>query len=66
MKMKVQEEGRKEDLREDGWTELGMMSKRSVYRLMKCTTLLHGGVRHRTSTPHKSRNTMNRWECTGA
>ena len=23
---------------------------------MKCTTVLHGGVRHRTSTPHKSGN----------
>ena len=25
---------------------------------MKCTTMLHGGVRHRTSTPHKSGNKM--------
>ena len=23
-------------------------------RLMMCTTVLHGGVCHRTSTPHKS------------
>ena len=27
---------------------------------MKCTTVLHGGVCHRTSTPHKSRNKMKR------
>ena len=25
---------------------------------MMCTTVLHGGVYHRTSTPHKSGNTM--------
>ena len=25
---------------------------------MKCTTVLHGGVCHRTSTPHKSGNKM--------
>ena len=25
---------------------------------MMCTTVLHGGVWHRTSTPHKSGNTM--------
>ena len=25
---------------------------------MLCTTVLHGGVCHRTSTPHKSGNTM--------
>ena len=23
---------------------------------MKCTTVLHGGVRHRSSTPHESGN----------
>ena len=27
-------------------------------RLMKCTTVPHGGVRYRTSTPHKSGNKM--------
>ena len=27
---------------------------------MKCTTVLHGGVCHRTSTPHKSGNKMMR------
>ena len=27
-------------------------------RLMKCTTVLHGGVCHRTSTAHKSGNKM--------
>ena len=26
---------------------------------MMCTTVLHGGVCHRASTPHKSGNTMN-------
>ena len=25
---------------------------------MKCTTELHGGACHRTSTPHKSKNKM--------
>ena len=25
---------------------------------MMCTTVLHGGVCHRTSTPHKSGNNM--------
>ena len=25
---------------------------------MKCTTVLHGGVCYRTSTPHKSENEM--------
>ena len=27
---------------------------------MKCTTVLHGGVCHRTSTPHKSGDKMKR------
>ena len=27
---------------------------------MKCTTVLHGGECHRTSTPHKSGNKMNK------
>ena len=27
---------------------------------MKCTTVLHGGVCHRTSTPHKSGNKRKR------
>ena len=31
-----------------------MTSKRRDCRLMMCTTVLHGGVCHRTSTPHKS------------
>ena len=31
-----------------------MISKRRDCWLMKCTTVLHGGVYHRTSTPHKS------------
>ena len=35
-----------------------MISKRMECRSMKCTTELHGGVRHRTSTPHKSGNKM--------
>ena len=44
----------KEGLREDGWTKYRMISNRRDCRLMKCTTVLHGGVCHRTSTPHKS------------
>ena len=32
--------------------------KRRDCRLMMCTTVLHGGVCHRTSTPHKSGNKM--------
>ena len=53
----VMKEGREEDLRlrlvrEDGWT------KRRDCRLMMCMTELHGGVCHRTSTPHKSGNKM--------
>ena len=53
--MKVQGEEREEDLREDGWTKYRMTSKRRDCRLMMCrpTTVLHGGVCHRTSTPHK-------------
>ena len=43
--------GEKEDIREDRWTKQWIMSKRMDGRLMKCTTVLHGGVRHRTSTP---------------
>ena len=35
-----------------------MISKRRDCRLMECTTVLHGGVCHRTSTPHKSGNKM--------
>ena len=35
-----------------------MTSKRRDCRLMMCTTVLHGGVCHRTSTPHKSGITM--------
>ena len=27
---------------------------------MKCTTVLHGDICHRTSTPHKSGNEMNK------
>ena len=33
-----------------------MLSKIRDCRLIKCTTVLHGGVCHRTSTPHKSGN----------
>ena len=33
-------------------------SKRRDCGLMKRTTVLHGGVCHRTSTPHKSGNKM--------
>ena len=35
-----------------------MISKIGDYRLMMCTAVLHGGVCHRTSTPHKSGNKM--------
>ena len=35
-----------------------MISKRRDCRLTMCTTVLHGGVCHRTSTPHKSGNKM--------
>ena len=35
-----------------------MISKRRDCRLMECTTVLHGGVCHRTSTPNKSGNKM--------
>ena len=35
-----------------------VISKRRDCRLMKCTTVLHGRVCHRTSTPHKSWNKM--------
>ena len=31
-------------------------------RLMMCTTVLHGGICHRTSTPHKSENKVKRKE----
>ena len=37
-----------------------MMSKRRDCRLMKCTTVLHGDVCHRISTPYKSENEMNK------
>ena len=37
-----------------------MISKKRDCRLMKCTTKLHGGECHRTSTPHKSVNAMKR------
>ena len=53
-------EGREEDLREDGWTQSeGLIAKRGDYRRIKCSTALHAGVCHRTSTPHKSGNKMN-------
>ena len=35
-----------------------MTSKRRDCRLMMCTTVLHGGVCHHTSTPHKSGTKM--------
>ena len=35
-----------------------MISKRRYCRGRKCTTKLHGGVCHRTSTQHKSGNKM--------
>ena len=35
-----------------------MISRRRDSSLMMCTTVLHGGVCHRTLTPHKSGNKM--------
>ena len=35
-----------------------MTSKRREGRLMKCTTVLHGGECHYTSIPNKNGNTM--------
>ena len=32
------------------------IKEKGLCRLMMCTTVLHGGVCHRTSTPHKSGN----------
>ena len=52
-------EGSEEGLREDGQSEGGGISKRIDCRLMKCTTVLHGGayvIKHRR--PHKSVNKM--------
>ena len=37
-----------------------MISKRRDCRGRKCTTMLYGGVCHRTSTTHKSGNKMKR------
>ena len=48
----------KEYLREDGWTKQRMTSKRRGCRVTKCTTVLHGGVCHRTSTTLKSGTKM--------
>ena len=39
-------------------TKRRIISKRRDCRLMKCTTMPHGGVCYRTSTPHKSGNKM--------
>ena len=35
-----------------------MTSNRRDCRLIKCTTVLHGGIYHRTSTPHIGGNKM--------
>ena len=40
-------------------------SKRRDCRLTKCTTVLHGGVCYRTSTPHKSGNKMKKKKFVG-
>ena len=56
--MKVRGEGREEDLTENGWTKYRMTSNIRDCRVMMCTTVLHGGVCHRTSTPHISGNKM--------
>ena len=60
MVMKVGLQGRRKRGRPNRrWLEkLRMTSKRRDCRLMMCTTVLHGGVCHHTSTPHKSGNKM--------
>ena len=40
-----------------------MLSKRRDCRRRKCTSVLHGGVCHRTSTPHRIRNKMKGKKC---
>ena len=47
-------QGRRRRGRVDGWTELGMISKRRDCQWRNCITELHGGVHHHTSTPHDS------------
>ena len=42
----------KDDIKDKG------LSADDVYALMMCTPVLHGGICHRTSTPHKSGNKM--------
>ena len=37
-----------------------MISKRRGCRWRKCTTVPHGGIGHRTLTPHESGNKMKR------
>ena len=36
------------------------INEKGLSRLMKCTTVLHGGVCPRTLTPHKSGNKLKR------
>ena len=43
-----------------------MTSKRRDCRLMMGTTVLHGGVCHRTSTPHKTGNKMKKKKIRGS
>ena len=58
--MKVQERRKRGKPRKDGLAELRMLSKRRDCQLMKCTTMLRGGVCRPTSNPHKSVNKMKR------
>ena len=56
MVMKVQGRRKRGRPKKGGWTKYRMISKTRDCRLMVCLTVLHGGVCHRTSTPHKSGN----------
>ena len=53
LKVRYKGEGREEYFRVYGWTNWRTISKIKDCRLMKCTTVLHGGVCRRKSTPHK-------------
>ena len=54
MEMKVQGRRKRGRPKRRWLDKVRMASKRRDCRLMMCTTVLHGGVCHHTSTPHKS------------
>ena len=58
MVTKVQGRRKRGRPKADGCTKWRVTSKRRDCRLMMFMTELHGGVCHRTSTPHKSGNTI--------